>query len=319
MAIPIQTISSETAIWRNMTQNFRKYRVLDYIAFYLGTGADYYNHPDNLFSPQGYDYPKIAQLIADILPKNTAAKTAIVSLGCGSCENDRRILEHLQALGHTMPFVGVDASMAMLHKAQKALEGVTFDTRLLFADFSTEDFEKELNNIVDQYDLRIYLFMGNTLSNFHQSYITNKLSNMLHTGDYLLLDVAGCSEMPFQIHDKVHGRHTDSPANSPEKEFLLHPLKVFGVPEHCGKITLTETDYEAAGAQEVTFGFRVHTSCGFNLEGMEINLYPNDLVELHHVLTYNLTKLARYLEEKNLIVKEKVGGECMNQLLLEKQ
>lgn len=317
--IRIKTINSEVEIREDIVRTFKQYRVVDQKAFYLGAGSDIYYHPDRVSSGNKYDYFKIAQLIAKVLTQNKEAKVAIVGLACGNCEKDRIVLEHVQEAGYDVPFFGVDSSMAMLHKANSVLSDAPFEAHLICADVGAFHFKRELDRILGEYDLSLYLFFGNTVGNLNQNYIARMLSNILRPGDYILLDVVGFETITPQIEDKLLRRYTGYLSNPEEASFFLYPLKSLGVPEGCGKLTLKVTKDDTHQARVFTFGFEITTSANFNLEGEEINLSPNDYIDLHLILSYDLNALTVFLEKKKFALKDQLVGEFMNQLLLQRQ
>ncbi len=320
----IKTINSEADIREDVVENFKVYRVIPQTACYIGDGTDRYYNPKRTnmsarYSGSNYNYPKIAQMLNAALTTKKGGRIVVISLGCGSCEIDKAVLERLHKMGHDFSFFGVDSSMSMLYKAGEVLEDASFETDLICANFGTSKFKKGLGRIVGQYDVAIYLFSGNTLGNLNQSYIGDVLKNILRKGDYLLLDVAGFETVSSVVQAKMFKRYKGYLNNPADAEFYLGPLKELGVPESNGKLTLKVTEDDETQAQVFTFGFKVNTLTEFKLEEEEIGLSPNEHVVLHHVLIYDLDELTNFLETKRFKVKDRLIGEFMNQLLLEKQ
>lgn len=316
--VDIRTINSEVEVRKDIIKKFKQERIVDQTAFYLDKGADHYYNPNKKFSGEQYDYPKLARLIGKIISKKKGKRAAIVSLACGSCKKDKLLLEHLQELGHNISFFGVDSSMAMIKKANKVLSNVTFEANLICADFGAFNFKTELNNIVGDYDLKIYLFFGHTLGNLNQSYMADILKNILHKGDYLLLDVIGFETITVQIQAKLFERYSSYLESPPEMEFFLSPLKTLGIPEDCGELTLEVTTDNATKARLFKFGFKINTLVTFNLEGGEVNSSPDEHISLYHVLVYDLNKLTEFLSIRDFKLKEQVTGKFVNQLLFER-
>lgn len=317
--IRIKTINSEVEIWKSIVTNFKQYRAIDQKAFYLGAGAALYYHPDKKFTGESYDYSTIARLIARLLTQNKGAKVAVVSLGCGNCEKDKIILEQVQAMGHNVRFFGVDSSIAMLHKANRVLSDVTFEAHLICADVGAFHFKRELDRIIGAYDLGLYLFFGNTFGNLNQSYIAEALKKSLRPGDYMLLDIIGFEHITPQIKGMLLERYEGFLKNPPDTEFYLHPLKAFGIPVDCGRLSLDVTKHNASQAQVFTFGFKITTLTDFSLEEDELTLSPNEYIQLGDILIYDLKELIKFLETKKFALKDQLIGDFMNQLLLQRQ
>lgn len=316
--IDLSTIHSQVEVKKDIIKNFKQHRVINQTALYLGTGVDLYYNPDAILS-KAYDYHKVAILLKEIISKRTEAKLAFVSLGCGSCEKDKKVLEHLQeTTKHNITFFGVDSSMAMIKKANKVLKDASFDSHLIFADFGALGFKEELDDLIGDHDIGIYLFFGNTFGNLNQGYIADVLNNILHKDDYLLLDVAGFETITTTIQSKLFKRYVRY-LNSPhEAVFFLRPIKSFGVPEDCGKLILDITKDDATQAQVFMFKFKVSNSTTFDL-GEKVNLSPNECVDLCKILVYDLGELNKFLEIKEFKLKGQILGDFHNQLLLQKQ
>lgn len=318
--IQVRPINSEMEIQKDVVKNFKRRRTVNQTAFYLDSGADHYYNPDKKFSGEQYDYHKITQLLENILVKKKSEKIVIVSLGCGSCEKDKIVLEHLQEKGYNnIRFFGVDSSIAMIQKATSVLDEATFDANLICADFGVAGFKEGLNKIIGHYDIGIYLFFGNTFGNLNQSYIADVLRNILHEGDYLLLDIIGFEEITTTIQASLFQRYLGYLDNPADVKFSLSPFDTFGIPKDCGKLTLQVTTDAVTQARVYLFGFKVETSTDFNIEREAFNLAPNEEVSLHFIMIYDLNELNKFLKTKKFEVKEKIIGKFLNQLLLEKK
>lgn len=322
----IKTIHSELEIQKEIIKELKKNRVIDQTAFYLDNGTTRYYDPNRtnmstLHSGGKYDYAKIAQLLHGVITKSSGrgTKVAIVSLGCGSCQVDKEILQHLQKMGSDFSFFGVDSSMSMLYKAGSVLNDVTFKVSLICANLGTLSFRTELDSVIGDHDIYIYLFFGNTFGNLNQGYITDILKGILNPGDHLLLDIVGFETVTTQIQAKLFQRYKGYLDNPADADFYLGPLENFGVPVDHGRLVLKITEDSATQAQVFAFGFKVQTPLNFTLEGEEVGLSPNEYVDLYHVFIYDLSKLNKFLEIKKFKLEDQIIGDFHNQLLLQRQ
>ena len=324
LPIPLRTIVSEVEIQNSIVKNFKQYRTLNQTAPYVGAGAEYYYDPDMKFSGESYDYPKITTLLESVFTEKKGAKIAVVSLACGNCKKDRRVLEPLQAAGYPFSFFGVDSSMAMLYKAGEVLNDVTFKARLICADVGAFNFKKELDRIMGEYDVVIYMFFGNTfigniLGNLNQTYMTDLLNNILRPGDYMLLDLVGFKTLTPTIREKLLERYTGYLTRAPEIKFFLNPLKFLGVSENFGELTLKMAKDDTTQAHIFIFGFKIHTPFRFTLEGDELIVNSNECINLYYIWAYDLYKLTEFLASRNFKLKEQRVGEFVSQLLFKRQ
>ena len=315
LPIPLRTIVSEVEIQDRIVKNFKQYRTVNHMAFYLGDGADYYYN----VSTDHYSYPKITTLLKSVFTEKKGAKIAVVSLACGNCNIDNTVLEPLQAAGYPFSFFGVDSSMAMLYKAGEVLNNAAFNARLICADVGAFNFKKELDRIMGAYDIVIYLFFGNTAGNLNQNYMIRMLNTILRPGDYVLLDVVGFEQITPKIKDKLEERYTGYLNDPADIRFLLYPLNRLGIPDRCGELVLDTKKDITTQAKVFKFGFISNQAIQFTLEGEEISITPNEYIDLLDILVYNLPILTTFLEEKGFMLKEKIVGDHVNQLLFKKQ
>ncbi len=321
----IKTINSEAGIEDNIIKKFKTERKMDQTAFYLDEGADYYyNYYDpNTEEPakQRYDYSKIIQMLQNVLAEHKAAKATVISLGCGACKTDKVILEGLQEAGYDVPLFGIDASMAMLHKADEVLKDVTFEKHLICANFGAPNFRKKLAKITKEYDLKIYLFFGSTIGNLNQGDIADILYNTLRKEDYLLLDVSGFKAITPNIHIKLFKRYHGYLDNSDYMNFLLRPLKALGVPEDCGELTLTKEIDPPTQAHVFKFGFEITSedTVRLNIDDEVVSLSTKEHIALLIIMIYDLRKLVKFLEKRGFEFKEQILGEFDKQLLFQRR
>lgn len=316
--IDIRTINSEVDIQEECTKNFKKKRIIDQTALYLGTCANNYYNPNTAFSAQ-YDYPRLIQLLTNTLSEKKDLSVAIISLGCGSCEKEKPILDHLKKVGYNISFFGVDSSMAMIKKAARVLNNATFEPHLICADFGGLNFKKELNKIIGDYSVKMYMFFGNTFGNLNQSYVTDVLKNIMRTGDYLLLDIVGVEAVTPLMRSKLFERYVKFIEHPPEKRFFFGPAKALGIPEDCGEMALEVNTDHTTQALIFRFKFKINRSVKFNIEQEEVNLSTNEYIHLCDILVYDINELIKFLKKRSFKLEEQILGYPWNQLLLQRQ
>ena len=72
--------------------NFKRYRNIEQRAFYLDDGALAYYDPDKKFTKEARDVDSVLDSFNEIY-KNSKDELAIISLGCGSCEIEKKVLD----------------------------------------------------------------------------------------------------------------------------------------------------------------------------------------------------------------------------------
>lgn len=322
----LHCITSQVDVYKSIVQNLKQHNKINQSAFYTGTLWKSYDVPYIEFSPvpeEEYEYPATLQWLKTLFEDHEGAKVAVISLGCGACEKEKIVMEQLQKEGYQVPFFGVDTSMELIHRAREAFYRSPVQSCFIQADLGEGYFKKELDRMIGVYDVVIYLFLGNTfisdmLNNPSPKKMTNTLKALIKPGDYMLLNPAGAIKLPHISQNKLLDHYKGYCKNPDARRFLLHPLKVLGISEDCGELTLTIARDDTTGAQVTTFIFRVHTPFRFTLEGEEVILNPNEYIELFCIWFYELESLTVFLEEQNFELKGQVEGAFMNQLLFQK-
>lgn len=314
----IRSINSESDVWKKIFNDLREYRVMNQMALYLDAGVDRYYNPNTAFLKH-YDYLKLAQLLARVLIEKQGLSVAIISLGCGSCETDKVLLEHLQEMGYNFSFFGVDSSLRMIRKANDVLHSATFDTHLICANFGAFDFQEELDEIIGHYDVKIYTLFGSTMGNLDQGYIGDTLRDILLPDDYLLLDIGGFKTITYLNKLQLFNRYSEYIDSPYEAEFFLGPLKDFGVPQDIGKLILDiETDH-ATQAEVFIFKFEIKKSIELTLRKKTVGLTANEQIDVCRILVYDFNELIKFLKKKKFEFKDQLHGEYNNQLLFQRK
>ena len=124
-----------------------------------------------------------------------------VSLGVGSGEKDRQVLQSLCGLNSALHYFPVDMSPEMLRiGAREATRGTLIGRRRVLPiqiDFSFEENVRELRDLLDvviSENAALISLLGNTLSNFDDDKkLLETIRTLIRPGDRLLLEVA-CTE-----------------------------------------------------------------------------------------------------------------------------
>lgn len=87
-------------------------------------------------------------------------------------------------------YYGVDSSKNMLQLSIERMKDINnVNKNFICADFSTNEFRRELSQLTINYDLKIFTFFSNTFGNINPNNIIDILYNLLKPGEKIWLDV----------------------------------------------------------------------------------------------------------------------------------
>jgi hypothetical protein len=69
------------------------------------------------------------------------------------------------------------------------LKDIKNNTKFLRADFGSDEFKNEINNLCKNYDRKIFAFFGGTFGNIKYTKIINILYNILDKNDKIWIDI----------------------------------------------------------------------------------------------------------------------------------
>lgn len=217
-----------------------------------------------------------------------------ISLGCGNAGPERTLLRQIAAEGHDIDYVGVDSSQAMLDLAAENLQDESFDQAFVLGDFSDPEFRDQLWQLVAGYDVRIYAMIGGTMGNFDQAWIARVLTSLLCDGDYLYLDVVPLYP-DDQDNAQLRARFAQLPTNL--RLFFDRLLDGLGLSRDMGRIISVESCDDQVGTICYTFYFESDEPLIFSCTGREIELLPEERIELLSIRAYDVTSLKAFLDE----------------------
>lgn len=217
---------------------------------------------------------------------------AFISLGCGNAGPEKMLLRHMANHDYRVDYVGVDSSEAMLELAAENLEAEPFDQRYVLGDFTYADFQDNLHDLVDGYDLRVYAMIGGTFGNFEQTWIADLLAGLIPDGDYLYLDV-----VPMYADEVQNMKLRDRFAHLPEnlQTFFDKLLDRLGLRREDGRIVAEQTSDGDLHTIRSTFYFVPDEALAFACLGEGVTLDAGERVELMSIRAYDVASLKTFL------------------------
>ncbi|PIT90247.1 MAG: hypothetical protein COU22_03320 [Candidatus Komeilibacteria bacterium CG10_big_fil_rev_8_21_14_0_10_41_13] len=297
----IFSLITDLKLEQDMANNIRR-RALDQKFLYIGEGAAeaYYeiintgsNDGSQGFGPED-NYNFLKQYI------KTKEKVAIISLGCGDSSPEKYLLDNLHQNSYDITYFGIDISRSMLRKAEEDLLKCPVDKHMIHADISQESFKTELQVLTQNYDKRIFVFLGGTFANNNQTEITDILYNILSPNDLLWLDVVVRPSLSKLDDMKIFSRYAAWLADKNRvQQFFYRSLKALGIPFNSGEFHLSTSEEPSIGTLLSTFSFLLKEKVSINLLGEDIYLLPNENIPILNIRAYHPETLVNFLRGHN--------------------
>ncbi|MCB9798359.1 L-histidine N(alpha)-methyltransferase [Candidatus Nomurabacteria bacterium] len=301
-------------------KHFQQYKVCKQKAFYFGEGAELYlkisGAKTDLFVEQEDLYHGFLQDNIDI----TKDEFVIISLGCADARKEKVMLERLSRDSDKVSFIGVDSSEEMICIAKETLKESPVSCEFICADFSSDEFIKRIH-AVTQGKIRIFTFLGSTFGNVEQSYMADMLYDLLEKGDKLWLEVAVRESISDKADRKFFENYLSWFDNEVTRDFLLHPLKLLGVPLDSGELFLNMAAEGDLNALLFSFRFRIDTKTVIEFDEHTVTLLPGNVIELLTIRAYDPQGLRNFFEERNfkfLAYKKCAGKTERGEFMFEK-
>lgn len=295
-------------------------RTLEQKFLYMNTGANtYYDivKVDNIYH-ETYSHNLFTEFATNnIFTKGK--KIALISLWCGNSEIESYIFEHLKE-PYQIDYYGVDSSKNMLELSIKRMEKITnVEKYFICADFSTNEFRRELTQFTTQADERIFTFFSNTFGNIEPNNIIDILYNLLKPGEKIWLDVRLRSgkTMKDDLNDfeKYH-RYLNNP---PTLNFFYNPIKTIHIDKNSGFLGLSTNKVEHIDAIKYQYNFILNKKISVTIKNETITILPWEALKILNIYTYDADGLINFFEGHNFRLIQKDIQEGRGQFLFEKK
>lgn len=205
-------------------------RTLEQKFLYLQKGATNYYDVVNTDPVYYSAYPY--ELFVDFGTKyifSKSKKMAIISLGCGNSDIESYIFEHMKYTYH-IDYYGVDSSKNMLDLSiQRMKDLTTIGKNFICADFSTNEFRRELSQLTLNNDIKIFTFFSNTFGNINPNNIIDILYNLLKPGEKIWLDVRLRSGKTTKDNLKDFEKYYSYLSNKEMTNLFLNPIESMNI------------------------------------------------------------------------------------------
>ena len=186
----------------------------------------------------------------------------------------------------------MDSSREMLALAQAKLENESFPRTFLLGDFTQPNFRETCDELLTNFETRIYAIIGGTFGNFDQAGIAAKLSDLLSTGDYIYLDLVPKPETAAELA-QLEQRFLQLKVNY--QRFFSSVLTRLCMPEDAGEIVSETTSDPGLDTLRCTFSFCAREMVHFHCFGETVPLYPGETIDLLTIRAYEPAKLRQFM------------------------
>lgn len=298
----IKTLTSEADLVEKFFTTLRERRVVNQYMHYLGDGAEvYYNiaNANKIPSLEGKDEVYTA-FISKNLPKEAGDTYGFVSLGCGNGKREKAALTFLQKeKGHHIHYVGVDTSIGMLELAEKEFADMDMEKTLISADFASDALRYELNEIFPENQHTIFAFLGSTIGNFQVDYSADLISDVMHPGDYLWMDVDIRLAKDALNDRKLYEFFRDYIRDEHNISHKFMSLEKLGIHPSMGELYIEMTRDDALGALIFFYKFRSKETITISHRNKQMCLLPDNTLTLQTYIVYYPQDLIKYFEQRN--------------------
>lgn len=294
-------------------------RTLEQKFLYMNTWANsYYNivKVDNIYHES---YPRT--LFIDFATKNILSKNkkiALISLWCGNSEIESYIFEHLKTQ-FTIDYYGVDSSKNMLDLSIKRMENIiNINKHFICADFSTNEFRRELTQLTTKSQERIFTFFSNTFWNIEPNNIIDILYNLLKPGEKIWLDVrlrsGKTTKSDLNDFEKYHRYlHNQATIN-----FFYNPIEAVKIDKNNWFFSLSTQKVEHINAIKYQYNFVLNKKIILTIKNETITILPWESLKILNIYTYDPDGLINFFEGHNFQLINKLIQNERGQFLFEK-
>ena len=231
-------------------------------------------------------------------------KAAFISLGCGNSAIEKHILSNLGD-EYDITYIWVDTSSEMISLSIENLKDVTREQMFLRADFGSEEFKNEINNLCKNFDQKVFAFFGGTFGNIKYTKIINILYNILNKDDKIWIDIWIRQWNKIEDDIKLFEIYKSYLSDKEEKDFLLHKIISDWIKESDGEIILKSEEQKESGAIRFSFYFKFNKKVNINIKNYDIWFLPWYSLKLIQIYRFGVDGFINLLAWHNFELLEK--------------
>jgi len=243
---------------------------------------------------------------------------AIVSLWCWNSEIESFIFENLKE-DFKINYYWVDSSKNMLELSIKKMENINnIEKYFICADFSTNEFRRELTQLTTKSNERIFTFFSNTFWNIEPNNIIDILYNLLKPGEKIRLDVRLRSGIATKDDLKDFEKYHRYLNNKETIDLFYNPIEQINIDKKNGTFWLRSSKVEHLNAIKYQYNFIFNKKTSITIKNETITILPGEELKILNIYTYDPDWLINFFEWHSFKLIEKLIKEWRGQFLFEK-
>lgn len=294
-------------------------RTLEQKFLYLNGGAEFYYDIVNTDDVYYLSYPY--DLFIDFWLKNIFSEgknIAMVSLWCGNSAIETFIFDKIKD-DFEIDYYWVDSSKNMLELSIKKMEKIDgIDKNFICADFSTNEFRRELSQLTLDSDERIFTFFSNTFWNIKPNNIIDILYNLLKSGEKIWLDVRLRSGKTTKDDLKDFEKYYGYLSNKEMLTLFLNPMESLGISKEDWIFGLNTQKIEPLEAVKYQYNFIFNHKKEISIKNEKTTILSGEELKIVNIYTYDADWLIKFFEWHNFKIIDKLVREGRGQFLFEK-
>ncbi len=280
--------------------NWYENEEIDQWLLYLGEGwwSTYYSSMSNTYGESDEELNNKDFLEFSKKSFKKDEKTVFISLGCWNSESEKYIMNNLWE-SYDIDYIWVDTSPEMINMSVENLKDIKNNTKFLRADFGSDEFKNEINNLCKNYDRKIFAFFGGTFGNIKYTKIINILYNILDENDKIWIDIWIRKGTKIEDDLALFERYKTYLTDPEEKKFLLNKIINDGIKEEDGEIILESTEHPESKALQFSFYFKFNKKININIKNYNIVFLPGYSIKLIQIYRFWVEWFVKLLEGHN--------------------
>ena len=294
-------------------------RTLEQKFLYLNSGSDRYYDIVNTDDVYYKSYPY--ELFIDFWLKNVFSenrKITVVSLWCGNSAIESLIFEKLKN-EYKIEYYWVDSSKNMLELSINRMEWINnVEKNFICADFSTNEFKRELNQLTSNSDEKVFTFFSNTFGNIKPNNIIDILYNLLKSWEKIWLDIRLRSGITTKDDLKDFDKYYWYLSSNEMLNLFSTPMEFLGISKEDWTFGLNTQKIEPLEAVKYQYNFVFNKKKEITIKNEKTTILKWEELKIVNIYTYDANWLVRFFEWHNFKLIDTLIKEWRWQFLFEK-
>jgi len=236
---------------------------------------------------------------------NIDQKVAMISLWCWDSFTESVIFKNIPDYYNNIDYFAIDSSKKMLELSMINFKELNIKKKFICSDFWSNIFRRELGQMTDWYDKRIFTFFSNTFGNIEPTNMVDILYNLLKKWESIWLDVRiRAWVMPKDDMEAIwfYWKYI-------ENDFISYPfcLKQIWIPKENGHTIMTTSKWESISSLKILYSFVFEKKTVITIKNETITILPWEKIDLLQIYTYEKQWFVNFFEQHWFkLIKEKI-------------